>query len=63
MKYQYHIKRPSGAIFNPGYLKIERLESEEGAIALLEWLQDAFGKENVTCWRVLTQTRLKQVEK
>ena len=63
MRYKYRIKRPSGADFNPGDLIINRDESEDGAISLLEWLQDAFGKENVTLWRVIDKSYLEQVRK
>lgn len=63
MKYEYHIKRPSGSRFNPGDLIIKRNESEDGAISLLEWLQAAFGKENVTLWKAIDKSYLEQVGK
>lgn len=62
MKFEYHIKRPSGSRFNPGDLIINRNESEDGAVSLLKWLQSHFGEENVTCWRVIDKSYLEQVE-
>lgn len=62
MKYQYHIKRPSGSRFNPGDLIINRNESEEGSISLLKWLQSYFDEENVTCWKVIDKSYLEQVK-